>query len=93
MSELYKYFDDEKVRLKWLSEKIKIRKATENKSMVITWTDGTTVRVELYKKSDNKSQVVIQQMQIPDSKTAEKMKELWKDRLEFLKEYSTNNFG
>ncbi len=53
--------------------------------MVITWKDDTTVRVELYKKGEDKSQVVIQQMKIPDSKTADRMKEYWSDALEKLK--------
>ncbi|MEO8398913.1 MAG: SRPBCC domain-containing protein [Ignavibacteriaceae bacterium] len=86
VSELYNAWSDVKLRSKWLPEKnIVIRKATENKLLVITWKDDSTVRVELYKKGEDKSQAVVQQMKIPDSKTADKMKSYWSNALEKLK--------
>lgn len=86
VSKLYESWTDEGQRKKWLPErKFTTRKSAENKSLVITWKDDTTVRVELYKKGDDKSQVVIQQMKIPDSKKADKMKIFWSKSLEKLK--------
>ncbi len=83
---LYSAWIDDKVRTKWLSEKrMSIRKSTENKSLVIKWFDETTVRVELYKKGSDKTQAVVQQMKIQDSKTAVKMKDFWSKSLEKLK--------
>ena len=52
---------------------------------MITWKDDTTVRVELYKKGDDKSQAVVQQMKIPDTIAADKMKKYWTDALGKLK--------
>jgi len=85
-SRIFDYWNEESLRSKWLTEKkFIIRKATENKSLVITWKDDSTVRVELYKKSDAKSQVVVQHMKISDSKTAERAKDYWSKNLEILK--------
>ncbi|MEP7146062.1 MAG: hypothetical protein ABI792_03530 [bacterium] len=83
---LYNYWSDEKKRSVWLSEKkFEIRKTTENKSLVITWNDNTTVRIEIYNKGEDKSQIVIQHMKIPDSKTAAKMKIFWREAMDKLK--------
>jgi hypothetical protein len=86
VSKLYEAWDQQKIRNKWLTEKLfTIRKATKNKSLVITLKEDTTVRVELYQKSDDKAQIVLQQMKIPDTKTADKMKLYWSNALEKLK--------
>lgn len=75
---LYNAWTDNKIRDEWLSDsKLVFRKMTENKSLVITWTDCTTVRVELYKKNENKSQIVVQHMKISDFEIAEKMRTFW----------------
>jgi len=83
---LYDSWVDEGTRKKWLAENIVIRKATENRSARITWADGvTSLSVDLYPKSDSKSQVVVQHLKIPDSKMAAEMKEFWSKKLEALK--------
>src|SRR4030095_732574 len=86
---LFDAWNDTKNRNKWLDEKnIEIRKATENKSLVITWSDKyTTVRVEIYNKGTDKSQVVVQHMKIADSRGAEEMKSFWSNALVELKTY------
>lgn len=85
---LYNAWSDKKLRSRWLSQnEIEIRKATENKSLVITWHDNTTVRVELYSKGENKSQVVVQHMKIPEFKIAESMKVFWGEALSALKTF------
>lgn len=81
---IYQYWTDESLRKKWLKEKIEIRKTALNKSLVITWNDGTTVRVEFYKKSEDKTSVVVQHLKLPDFETSEKMKNFWKESINNL---------
>ena len=83
---LYNSWADDKVRNKWLSENIVIRKATENKSARATWADGrTSFSIDFYPKGDTKSQVVVQHLKIPDSKMAAEMKQYWSKKLDELK--------
>lgn len=86
LSVLYNSLLEDKTRNKWLKEKITIRKATENKSARITWSDNeTSLSVDFYKKAEDKAQIVVQHQKIPDSKTASKMKEFWAEKLDQLK--------
>jgi|SRR3989344_3068218 len=87
VSVLYSSWIDEKIRNKWLGkEKIIIRKATENKSARITWSDGkTSLSVDFYSKGEMKSQIVVQHQKILDSKKAEELKIYWNEKLEKLK--------
>jgi hypothetical protein len=86
LAALYKSMVDEKIRQKWLKEKISIRKATENKSARITWSDNeTSLSVDFYEKGKGKSQIVVQHLKIKDSKTANTLKEFWGKKLEELK--------
>jgi hypothetical protein len=83
---LYKSFIDAKIRTKWLNEKIEIRKATENKSARVTWSDGaTSLSIDFYVKASDKSQIVVQHLKIPNSKKASVLKEFWGKKLEELK--------
>jgi len=86
ISVLYQALVDGKSRKKWLQEKIEIRKATEDKSARVTWSDGaTSLSIDFYTKGDTKSQIVVQHLKIPDSTMAAEMKELWAARLDSLK--------
>lgn len=87
VSTLYNSWVDDKARNKWLpKEKITIRKATENKSARITWSDNkTSLSVDFYPKGENKSQLVVQHQKITDGKMAAKMKAYWGETLEALK--------
>lgn len=89
LSLLYKAWIDNAQRTKWLGkEKITIRKATENKSARITWSDDkTSLSVDFYPKGETKSQVVVQHMKIPDSKTAATLKTFWGIKLDILKSF------
>jgi len=84
---LYQSWTDNKLRTRWLpGEQITIRKTTENKSLRITWSDGTTnVSVELYPKTPGKTQVVVQHIKLPDAEQAAIRKQYWSERLEALK--------
>lgn len=83
---IYSVWLDDKLRKKWLSEKIMITRSTENKSVRVLWSDGQTrLSVDLYPKGDDKSQMVVQHLKIPDSEMAAQMKEYWAERLKALK--------
>lgn len=82
VNKLYAALIDDKLRKKWLGEKIVFRKTTENKSARITWSDGeTSLSVDFYVKGESKSQIVVQHLKLPDSRTAEKMKAYWGEAL------------
>ena len=58
-------FQDVKLRKRWLKDPAyEIRKATENKSLRITWPDGTSVVTDFYPKSANKTQIVVQHQKV-----------------------------
>lgn len=83
---LYSYFTDDSLRKKWLKEKIVIRKATENRSARITWSDAvTSLSVDFYAKGEAKAQVVVQHQKIQQSAMASEMKAFWGAKLDELK--------
>ena len=87
VSKAFKAWTDEKVRQKWLSSKLTIRKATANKSLRITWEDGkTSLAIAFMSKGSGKVQVVAQHSKLPDAKAAAKMKKFWGEALDRLKE-------
>lgn len=87
VGEAFKAWADEKTRRKWLPASLTIRKATANKSLRITWEDGTTsLEVSFMPKGAGKSQVVAQHSKIPDAKGVAKMKKFWAKALDRLKE-------
>jgi hypothetical protein len=82
---LYAAWADEEVRARWLAEPIAVRKATPNKSMRITWPDGTSVAVYFWVKGAAKSQVQISHEKLPDEAAAAAMKAYWAEALERLR--------
>lgn len=87
VAKLYQAWIDPKIRDKWLigAKKMVIRKATPNKSIRITWTDGkTSVQVGFYPKGAGKSQVAVQHSKLGSVKEVEAMKKCWKSALERL---------
>jgi hypothetical protein len=88
LSKLYKAVANEKNRTAWLREQgLIVRKATPNKTMRVTWSDGKqNLEFYFYAKGENKSQVVAQHSKIGDAKTAAKMKTYWSDALDRLRQ-------
>lgn len=85
VGELYRTFRDPRRRARWLPDvKLTLRKATEDKSLRITWPDGTFVEVGFYPKGDSKSQVTIQHTKLPSREVAEHVKKYWDGRLDAL---------
>ncbi len=88
VSDAYQAWHDKKQRKKWLADpNHTIRKATENKSLRITWIDeATNVEVMFYPKGEGKCQVTVQHSKLPDAKAGDRMKAYWGEQLDRLKE-------
>ena len=69
----------------WLPEAIEVRRATLNKSMKVTWPDGSGVDVNFYAKGGNKTVVAIEQAKLPDEGAVAAVKQLWGSALDQLK--------
>jgi|GEM_PF-563318 len=87
VKDLYNAWLIEKIRKLWLPQvQISIRKATQWKSMRITWKDGkTSLEVNFYPKGGSKCQITVQHSKLPDSRSADRMKKYWAEKLELLK--------
>ena len=85
-SKAFRAWADEETRKRWLSARFTIRKATMNKTIRITWSDGTDVVAGFYPKDEAKCQVVAQHGRLKDAKAAAKMKEFWGGALHRLKD-------
>jgi len=79
LAKLYKACSDANMRAKWFSEKdIVIRKATPEKSMRLTWSDGkSSVEWRFYAKGEAKSQFTSDHNKLSDTKAVAKMKAYW----------------
>ncbi len=87
LSKAFKAWTDEKARKKWLPSNLKVRKATANKSLRITWEDEkTSVAVAFLPKGAGKCQVAAQHGKLSNASTAAKMKSFWAQALDRLKE-------
>jgi len=79
LAKLYRACSDARMRAKWFAEKgIVIRKATPEKSMRLTWSDGkSSVEWRFYAKGEAKSQFTIDHNKLPDAKAVATMKAYW----------------
>jgi hypothetical protein len=87
LGRLYRAFHAPATRARWLpGVKLVIRTATGNRSMRVTWPDGTSVHVMFYAKGEAKSQVAIQHVRLASKADAEKLRAFWTERLASLAE-------
>ena len=87
LDRLYQAFVDARARARWLPGiQLTVRTATRNKSMRITWPDGTSLEVGFLSKGAGKSQVALQHVRLPDRTAAARMKEYWAERLAALEQ-------
>jgi uncharacterized protein YndB with AHSA1/START domain len=89
LGKLYKAFANQDARRAWLSEEgFTIRTAVANKSMRVTWKDGqSSVEIGFLKKTDDKSQVVVQHSKLANATAAARMKSYWAKALDRLRDY------
>ena len=86
VSRLYRAFAHKPTRERWLpGVALKIRTSTRDKSMRVTWPDGTSVHVYFVPKGPKKSQLAVQHVSLPDRQAVTARKEYWTERLEALK--------
>ena len=87
VSRLYRAFADKATRERWLPEvEMKIRTSIRDKSMRITWPDGTSVHAYFVAKGPDKSQLALQHVGLPDRLEVTARKAYWAERLETLKD-------
>ena len=84
---LYDAWADGRRRRRWMGETgVKVRTATAPKSMRLQLPDGAIVAVGFWPKGSGKSSVAIEQARLPDRDTAERLRQLWSERLDALRE-------
>jgi hypothetical protein len=82
---LFEAFAGDRARTRWLpGVTLSVRKATPNRSVRITWQDGTSVEVWLTAKGAEKSAVQVQHRKLPDKESAVRTKAYWTERLDAL---------
>ena len=76
---------DARLRKKWLPEAgITVRKATPERSLRITWSDGSSVELWFVAKGAGKSAVQVQHRKLPNREAIAERKAYWSERLDAL---------
>jgi len=87
IADLYRAVSDKRLRERWLPDvKLTVRKATAERSMRITWEDGTSVELWFIAKGEAKSLVQVQHTKLAGKADAEARKAYWAERLGALAE-------
>jgi len=85
VARLYKAFSTKRIRERWLpGVALKIRSSAVDKSMRMTWPDGTKVDVYFTAKTSTKSQVAVQHRGLATSTAMTDAKVYWAERLTAL---------
>jgi uncharacterized protein YndB with AHSA1/START domain len=81
-------FQNPTFRSRWLQDpKIQIQKTIENKRILATWVDGTSVlEIRFFLKSLNQTQVVVRHSKLPSARAATRLTAYWIEQLGKLKE-------
>jgi len=87
IAKLFDAWQDSSARRRWLKDPhFTVRKANVNKSMRITWGDGTTnVEAMFYSKGPKKSLLTVDVTRLSNAKAVEQWKSYWGDSLAKLK--------
>jgi hypothetical protein len=88
IDELFGAWSQPKTRARWLPEKVTVRRATRNKSMRITWPDGTSVELWFQSKG-GKSQVSVQHTKLKSKADVDARKKFWGESLAALNDLLT----
>jgi len=82
LARLYRAFAGARERARWLAGVAPVvRKATPEKTMRLTWEDGTSVELYFAAKGPAKSQVAIQHRKLATKADSARMKTFWAERL------------
>jgi hypothetical protein len=94
VARVYRAFRDVRTRRRWLGNvDLTVRTAIPNKSMRITWPDGTSVEWYFVPKGDAKCQVAVQHVKLADREAVDRTKSYWAERLGSLERLLTGNDG
>jgi len=90
VGDVFEAWGNARKRAQWLpASRLTIRKATENKSLRITWGDGTMIEVGLYPKGSTKTQIAVQHGKLATARAAAAQKVFWGDALDRLAQLLT----
>ncbi|HEX9892700.1 MAG TPA: hypothetical protein VGA78_02205 [Gemmatimonadales bacterium] len=90
VARLYRAFADGRVRNRWLpGVTLKVRKATPNKSVRITWADDTSVEVWFIAKGDAKASAAVSHRGLTGKEDVARVKAYWGERLDALADVLT----
>lgn len=78
---VFRSFKQPKLRSAWLTNKVVIRTSVPNKSLRITWDDGTSVEVNIVAKARSKTQVAVEHTRLASRQDADRMKSFWSEHL------------
>ncbi len=81
---VFNAFKQPKQRAPWLPNKVVIRTAVPNKSLRMTWEDGTSVEVYVVSKGRSKATVAIEHTKLGSRAESDRMKEFWSEKLDAL---------
>ncbi|HEX6316253.1 MAG TPA: SRPBCC domain-containing protein [Gemmatimonadaceae bacterium] len=81
---VFKSFKQPKRRKAWLPAAPVIRTAVPNKSLRMTWEDGSSVEVYLTARGRSRSVVAVQHTRLASKQEAERQKAFWAEHLESL---------
>lgn len=84
VAKLYSAFANARTRARWLPEiEIKVRTATPNKTMRLSWENDQLVQFYFVDKGP-RSAVAVQHQKLPDKASADKLKTWWGQRFDAL---------
>jgi uncharacterized protein YndB with AHSA1/START domain len=87
VSTVFRAVKEPKRRRAWLGDvEAVVRTSVPNKSVRLTWEDGSSVEVYLVSKGRSKAQVTVQHTKLPSREMRERLKDYWADRLDVLAE-------
>jgi hypothetical protein len=82
---VYRAFRDSRLRRRWLGDvDLTVRTTVPNKSMRVTWPDGTSVEWYFVPKGPAKCQVAVQHVNLADRESVTRVKAYWGERLDEL---------
>jgi uncharacterized protein YndB with AHSA1/START domain len=87
VDDVYEAWGNARRRAQWLpGAKLTIRKATENKTLRVTWGDGSNLEVSLSRKGPAKTQISVQHGKLKSARAAVKQKAFWGEAFDRLAE-------
>lgn len=86
IADLFDHWSHDLLRAQWFEPVVlDIRKETRDKSMRVSWPDGTNVEINFYSKGPRKSQVALQHNKLKSARDVARIKKFWGSALERLK--------